>query len=78
MPIQPCRLDQAHDRRRSFTTAKRPGKQPIRAPESPWSDLIFDWIIFDWIIVDGHSSVINVARQRYPAFKAVSQGFGRF
>ncbi len=61
MPIQPCRLDQAHDRRRSFTTAKRPGKQPIRAPESPWSDLIFDWII-----VDGHSSVIKVARQRYP------------
>jgi hypothetical protein len=28
------------------------------------------------VIVDGHSTVIQIARQRYPAFKVVIQGFG--
>lgn len=31
-----------------------------------------------WLLsVDWHSTIFQVARQRYPAFKAVIQGFGR-
>jgi len=63
MPIQPCRLDQAHDRRCPFTAAQRPGEEPIRATEGPWSNLIFHLIV-----IDGHSTIIQVARQRDPAF----------
>lgn len=63
MPVHARRLDQAHDRRRPFTTAQRPGEQPVGATECPWPDGVFDRIV-----VDGHSTIIQVARQRYPAF----------
>ena len=72
VPIHARRLDQAHDRRRPFAAAKRSGKQPIRTAKRPRSDLVFDWIV-----VYGDSAIIQVARQRDPAFKAVIQGFGR-
>ena len=40
MPIHTRRLDQTHDRRRPFTAAKRPGKQPVGTSKRPWPDLI--------------------------------------
>lgn len=27
------------------------------------------------VVVDGHSPIVQVARQRYPAFQAVIEGF---
>lgn len=72
MPIHTRRLDQAHDCSRPFTTAQRPGKQPVRTPERPWP-----YLVLDLIVIDGHSPIVQVARQRYPAFQAVIEGFGR-
>lgn len=37
--------------------------------QGPWLDLVLDLVV-----VDGHSAVIQIARQRYPAFEAVIQG----
>ena len=34
-------------------------------------------IKFSIWLFDGHSTIFQVARQRYPAFKAVIQGLGR-
>lgn len=34
-------------------------------------------VFFDLIVVDGHSAIVQVARQRCPAFQAVVEGFGR-
>lgn len=72
MSIHACRLDQAHDCSRPFATAQRPGKQPVRATECPWP-----YLVLDLIVVDGHSPIVQVARQRYPALQAVLEGFGR-
>lgn len=72
MPIHPRRLDQADDRRRAFTAAQRAGKQAVRASKSSWSNLVLDLVV-----VDGYRSIFQVARQRYPAFEAVIQGYGR-
>ena len=72
MPIHARRLDQAHDRRGPFATAQRPGKQPVRASERPWP-----YLVLHLIVVDRHSPIVQVARQRYPAFQAVIEGFGR-
>ncbi len=72
MPTHTRRLDQAHDRRGPLATAQRPGKQPVRAPECPWP-----YLVLDLIVGDGHSHIVQVARQRYPAFQAVIEGFGR-
>ena len=47
MPIHPRRLDQAHDRRRPFAAAQRPGKQPVRASKGPWSNLVLDLMAED-------------------------------
>ena len=35
MAVEPCRLDQTHDRRRTLAAAQRACKQPVRAPQSP-------------------------------------------
>ncbi len=72
MPIHPRRLDQAHDRRRPFAAAQRPGKQPVRASKGPWSNLVLDLIV-----VDGHRAIFDIASQSQPAFEAVIQGFRR-
>lgn len=69
MPIHTRRLDQTHDRRRPLTAAQRTGEQPVGAPKSPWPDLVFDGIV-----IYRHSTVFQVARQRYLAFKTVIQG----
>lgn len=71
MPIEPCRLDQTHDRSRAFSAAQGACEQPVRAPNCPRSDLILTPII-----VNGHRAIVEIARQRRPAFKAVIQGLG--
>jgi hypothetical protein len=38
----------------------------------PWPDQVLDLVV-----VDGHSTIFQVARQRYPAFEAVVQSLGR-
>lgn len=44
-------------------------KQPVRPPKRPWPDQVLDLVI-----VDGPCTIFQVARQRYPAFRAVIQG----
>lgn len=70
MPVVARRLDQTHDRSRTFTTAQRPGEEPVLAPQRPRP-----YLVLTPIIVNGYSPVIEVARQRGPAFQAVIQGF---
>lgn len=57
MPVDARLLDQAHDRRRSFAAAQRPSKQPVRTPKRPRPDQVFDLVV-----VDGHSTILQVAR----------------
>lgn len=66
MPVHASRLDQAHDRHRPFTAAQRSDEQPIGTSKRPRPDRVFHRGI-----VYGHSTIIQVARQRYPAFQAV-------
>jgi len=63
MPIEACRLDQAHDGRRPLAAAQRSGKQPVLAAQCHWPDLVFHPIV-----VDRHIAIIQVARERLPAF----------
>lgn len=72
MPIHTRRLDQANDRRRLLAAAQRPSEEPVRTPKRPRPNGVFDWVI-----VDGHGTIIQVARQRYPALQALLQGLGR-
>jgi hypothetical protein len=70
MPIEPRRLDQAHDRRRPFAAAQRTCKEPVFTTQRLRSDLVVAPII-----VNGYGPVIEIARQRRPAFEAVIQSF---
>ena len=54
MPIELGRLDQAHQRRRTFAAAQRYCKEPIFASKSPWLDLLLDVVI-----IDRHDAVIH-------------------
>ena len=47
VPINARRLDQAHDRRRPFAAAQRPGKSPVRPPKRPRPDQVLDLIVGD-------------------------------
>lgn len=72
MPVDARRLDQTHDRRRPLAAAQRSRKQPVRTPKRPRPDQVLDLVV-----VDGHGTIFQVARQRYPAFEAVIEGLGR-
>lgn len=65
------RLDKAQDRCRPLAAVQRPGKQPIRTHTRPRPDQVLHLVV-----VDGHSTIFQVARQRYPAFEAVIQSLG--
>ena len=54
MPVELGRLDHTHQRRRSFFTAQRAGKQPVFASERPWP-----YLIFDMVVVYRHRAVIQ-------------------
>ena len=54
MPVEPRRLDQAHDRRRPFAAAQRTCKEPVFATQRPRSDLVLAPII-----VNGYGPVIG-------------------
>jgi hypothetical protein len=69
--VEACRLDQAHNCRGPFAAAQRASKQPVRASKRPGSDLVLDPVV-----VDGHGAVVQVARQRFPAFKGVVERLG--
>lgn len=64
MPLHARRLDKAHDCSRPFATAKRPGKQLVRASECPWP-----YLVLNLVVVDGHSPIVQAARQRYQRFR---------
>lgn len=66
MPVHARSLDQTHDRHRSFPAAQRPGKQPVRPPKRPLPDQVLCLVV-----VDEHSTIFQVAHQRYPAFEPV-------
>lgn len=72
MPVHTRRLDKAHNCSRTLATVQRPGNQPVGAPEHPRP-----YRVFDRIVVDGHSTIIQVAHQRYQAFQAVVRRLGR-
>ncbi len=64
-------LDQAHDRRRPFASAQRPGKEPVLAPNGNRPDLVLDPVI-----IDRHVSIGQVMGQRRPALEGVVDGLG--
>lgn len=66
MPVVPHRLDQTHDRSRTFATAQRPSEVPVLAPQRPGP-----YLVLTPVIVNGYSPVIEVARQRRPALQAL-------
>ncbi len=66
MPIEPCRLDQAHNGGRALAPAQRAREQPVRTPDRPGADLVLHPIV-----VDRRIAVVKVARQRLPALEAV-------
>ena len=66
MPVHACRLIQAHDCRSPFSAAQRPCEEQVFASKPPWPNLVFRPIV-----VYGYGPVIEVARQRCPAFQAV-------
>ena len=68
MPVDARWLDQAHDRRRPLAAAQRPGKQSVRSPKRPRPDQVLELVV-----VDVHSTIFQVARERCPAFMAVSR-----
>lgn len=72
MPTHARRLDQAHDCSRPFTAVQQPSKQLIRASERQWP-----YLALNRSVVDGRNRIVQVARQRNTAFKAVIKGFGR-
>ncbi len=72
MPVQLCGLDQGHHRSSALATAQGSREQPVGTPQCPGSDLVFHPVV-----VDGHSAIVQVARQRFPPFEAVIQRFGR-
>ena len=57
MPIEPCRLDQAHDGGRALAPAQRAREQPVRTPDRPGADLVLHPIVVDRCI-----AVVKVAR----------------
>lgn len=71
MAVQLRGLDQSHDRRSTLTTAQRSCEQPVGAAQRPGPDLVFHPVV-----VDGHSAIVQLARQRCPPFQAVIQVFG--
>lgn len=69
VPIEPCRLDQAHDGGRALAPAQRAREQPVRTPDRPGADLVLHPIV-----VDQRITVVKVACQRLPALEAVVDG----
>lgn len=55
-------LDQAHDSCRAFAGTHGACKQPILSPHRDRPDLLFNVIV-----IDGHSPIVEVARQCRPA-----------
>lgn len=69
MPIEPGRLDQAHHGSRPPSRPQRAREQPVLAPKRHRPDLVFDPVV-----VDRQATIVQVARERRPAFQAVIQG----
>lgn len=44
MPVEPRRLDQAHDRRSQFSASYRSGEEPVLAPKSPLNQGLRDYL----------------------------------
>ena len=55
MPIELGLLDQAYQRRRTFTAAQRSCEEPILASKSPWPDLLL-YVVF----IDRRGAVIQI------------------
>jgi hypothetical protein len=66
------RLNQAHHRRRPFTSTQRARKQPVVPSYRNRPDLVFDPIVFHWQL-----PILQESRQRFPTPQAVIDRFGR-
>jgi len=72
MPVELCRVHQAHDGCCPLARAQASREQPVVAPERDRPDLVFHPIV-----VNGQVSVVDVARQRCPSVQAVVDRLGR-
>ena len=71
MPVEPCGLNQAHDRRGPLSCPQRSGKQPVRATEGDRPDPILNPDV-----VDRQRAVVKESRRHRPAAETVVDGFG--
>jgi hypothetical protein len=62
--------NEAHDCGRTLTSAERTCKQPVVAPDGPRANLVFNPVV-----VVRHAPIVEIARERLPAFEAVIQRF---
>jgi hypothetical protein len=66
MAVEPGRVNQAHDGRGPLAGAQAAGKQPVVAADGNRADLVLDPVV-----VDRQMTIIEIARERSPAAKAV-------
>lgn len=72
VPVHACRLDQAHEGRRSLTRVQATGKQPVVATNGIRPD-----VVLDPVVVHGELPVTHEPGQLIPAPQAVAQRSGR-
>lgn len=71
MPVELGRLDQAGDGGGTLTGHEGSGEQPVLSSGRPGSDLLL--VV---VVVDRQCRVVEVARERGPAFEAVVDRLG--
>ena len=69
MPIESCRLHQAHHHGRALASKFTAGEEPCPAPHGPGFDLPLQVVV-----VDRDRAVLQIARQRAPVAKCVVDG----
>jgi hypothetical protein len=72
VPVDACRVDQAHDRCGALARSQAAGEQPVAPSECNRSDLVLNPIVRD-----RHVTVLDVPRQCWPALEAVVDRFDR-
>jgi len=71
MPVEPRGVDQAHDRSGSLAGPQAAGEQPVISAQRDRPDLVLDPVV-----VNGQFAIIDLTRQRFPAFEAVVDRLG--
>ena len=67
VPIEPCRVHQAHHRSGALARTQRACEEPVVAPDGNRTDLVLDPVV-----VHGQAPVVDEPRECAPAFEAVN------